>query len=247
MMVTYKNNRFLTAGSRPGFTLLELLVVIAIIAILAALLLPALASAKQRAQVVRCTSNFRQIGVAYLLYVDDNNGAVPSALSFGVPANDIPDAAVTINETYLYGGVAQLLALANPRVFWCPSDLTNAAPAGIPATNSMTSASARYLVWQQSCQVPGLRMSLFAQPSAQMIYHETNDNHYHRMLPPFSSQPYLIAVAGDGHAQKWKIIFRQNVAGDYYDPNWFSYGDGGQFNTGIPNIGGDVRSGYDNL
>ncbi|HMD53197.1 MAG TPA: hypothetical protein VKJ65_01445, partial [Phycisphaerae bacterium] len=109
------------------------------------------------------------------------------------------------------------------------------------------SSSSRYLVWQQSCQVPGMKISLFGQPSAQMIYHETYDNHYHRMLPPFSSQPYLIAVAGDGHAQKWKIIFRQNVAGDYYDPNWFSYGNSGQFNTGIPNIGGDVRTGYDNL
>jgi hypothetical protein len=137
--------------------------------------------------------------------------------------------------------------VANPLVFWCPSDLTNAPPAGIPGTNSFTSSSSRYLVWQQSCQVRGLRMSLFAEPSMQMIYHETSDNHFHRMLPPFSSQPRLIAVAGDGHAQKWKIIFRQNVAGNYYDPNWFSYGSRGQLNTGVPNIGGDVRTGYDNL
>ena len=235
------------AHVRSGFTLIELLVVIAIIAILAALLLPALTSAKRRAQAIRCTSNFRQIGIAYLLYVNDNNDAVPSALNFGVPANDISMAAATINETYLYGGVAQLLALANTKVFWCPADLTNSAPAGTPNTNSITSSSARYLVWQQSCQAPGLKMSLFGAPSTQMIYHETYDNHYHRMLPPFSSQPYLIAVAGDGHAQKWKIIFRQNVAEDYYDPNWFSYGNGGEFNTGIPNIGGDVRTGYDNL
>ncbi len=246
--MTLFDQRNISAGpARKGFTLMELLVVIAIIAILAALLLPALASAKQRAQVVRCTSNFRQIGIAYMLYVNDNNDAVPSALNFGVPFNDIPLAAATINETYLYGGVAQLLALANPRVFWCPSDLTNTAPAGQPNSNSVTSASSRYLVWQQSCQAANLKMSMFGQPSVQMIYHETNDNHYHRLLPPFSSQPYLIAVAGDGHAQKWKIIFRQNVTGDYYDPNWFAYANGGQFNTGIPNIGGDVRTGYDNL
>ncbi|MGC9941543.1 MAG: prepilin-type N-terminal cleavage/methylation domain-containing protein [Verrucomicrobiota bacterium] len=246
--MTLSNDRRSQASNvPPGFTLMELLVVIAIIAILAALLVPALASARQRAQVIRCTSNFRQIGIAYSLYVDDNNGAVPSALNFGVPVDDVSLAASTVSETYLYGGVAQMLALANPRVFWCPSDLTNTVPAGTPGANSITSSSARYLVWQQSCEVPGLKMSLFDQPADQMIYHETCDNHYHRILPPFASQPYLIAVAGDGHAQKWKIIFRQNVAGDYFDPNWFSYGNGGQFNTGIPNIGGDVRTGFDNL
>ena len=68
---------------RGGFTLIELLVVIAIIGILSSMLLPALGRAKQKAYDAKCLNNSKQIGLAMLLYVDDQNLRFPPSHNIG--------------------------------------------------------------------------------------------------------------------------------------------------------------------
>ncbi len=70
--------RLSLSKTRTGFTLIELLVVIAIIAILAAILFPVFAKAREKARQTACLSNEKQIGLAFIQYMSDNDGFVPN-------------------------------------------------------------------------------------------------------------------------------------------------------------------------
>jgi prepilin-type N-terminal cleavage/methylation domain-containing protein/prepilin-type processing-associated H-X9-DG protein len=125
-------SRLSCSGKRElawGFTLIELLVVIAIIAILAALLLPALSSAKARSQSLACLNNLKQLEICWHLYALDHDDALPPNNSIAFINGGTDASAVSWCTNYVYdpdpAGIVNGLLFPYNRslaIYHCPAD-----------------------------------------------------------------------------------------------------------------------------
>jgi prepilin-type N-terminal cleavage/methylation domain-containing protein/prepilin-type processing-associated H-X9-DG protein len=98
----------------PGFTLVELLVVIGIIALLISILLPALNKARESANDVACKSNLRQTYLAYTFYANDNKGSIPRSNPAGYSPNDVHMGQSKYITRHPWGN-------RHPKVMLCPT------------------------------------------------------------------------------------------------------------------------------
>ncbi len=119
-MMNYKTKS--TKHTERGFTLIELLVVIAIIALLLAILMPAMRKAKEIAKEISCRSNLRSVGLAILMYLDDNGHKLADPRN----ANrflwyDSRGNLRKTNDNDAYWGIVYIDTLKNTKIFGCPS------------------------------------------------------------------------------------------------------------------------------
>ncbi len=109
--------------SLKGFTLIELLVVIAIIAILAAILFPVFTAAKATAQKTACINNMRQIGSAWTMYTDDNQGLCPSVYNSSASLSWMEELLPYVRNCAVFGCPSSNIVPTSAMQFECNAQL----------------------------------------------------------------------------------------------------------------------------
>lgn len=192
--------------NKKAFTLIELLVVIAIVCLLGAFLVPVLGRAREGARRAQCANNLRQIGVAWYLYLDDNDERFPD---FGDPAHavefggkDVPDVDVPERERPLnpYLDVYSADDKAALEVFHCPSDTASQSGYGESYFDKAgNSYVANLYLMGRSVFPPSTLLSITA-PYSKLVLTLDSGGGYHGGTLPHVKKNFLFL---DGHVKMY--------------------------------------------